>query len=74
MAEMRSRESNGSPYCTGCGAEMHWLPEFLDSRGKRTLARDVAAFGRQHAGCPDRETWEVTAAGITVIDRRGAVA
>lgn len=67
MARVAVSENTGGPYCTGCGEEMYWLPGSLDSRPKRTLAREVVAFAMEHADCPDRETREMTASGVTGI-------
>lgn len=84
MAQVRLNPETGSPYCTGCYEEMHWLPWFLDSRCRgQEMARHLGSLGprvqefaKRHAGCDQRpEIVTVTDTGVTIIDRRrGSVA
>lgn len=69
------------PYCSGCGAAFDYIPLSLDSRCRSinpyddecrrfgSKALEIAKFAREHASCPE-PTVEVTANGVTVVDKR----
>ena len=69
----------GRPRCEGCGEEMDVLPHAIVSSVREPFTSDaarrgsfgprVAEFAERHADCPEPRR-DVTAAGVTVIDRR----
>lgn len=78
MAMIEVSPETGGPRCSGCHAEMRYLPHMLNSRARGTamipeigsMGPEVAAFAAQHSACREPKI-ERLPGGALCVDRRG---